>query len=172
MSFLDDLEQWKDFDGTALALGRALGVFSPDTDLRAAKALLWTNSAVGNTLYGLLERLAWLGILECDEEARRYRAAPPRLHPLGAPGDVPALEAGPPPASHIAMSVDASGDFSLEANRAGFRHLARVFEEIANSGLQSGWRCERDPSFKPGAGPGGFSFVLAEAVAPDGEEEP
>ena len=160
MSFLDDLAEWTDFDLAALALGRALGVFAAGTPLQEAKSVLWMNNAVGNTLYGVLERLTWLGILECDEDQRRYRRAPARLHPLSAPDDVPALESGPPRTSHIAMSVDRPDGFWLEANRAGYRFLARVFDEIADSGLESGWHTRRDREFRPSSGSPEFSFKL------------
>jgi hypothetical protein len=157
MAFLDDVKQWTDRDAAALALGRSLGLFSAAMAIGDVKALLLTNDAVGNTLYGLLDRLAWLGILDSDSDgdgdpAGRYRAAPSRLHPLGAAPDVPALEAGPPARAHIAMSLDGGDTFRLEADRAGFRFLGRVFEEIAASGLEPGWQAERDAAFGPAGG--------------------
>ena len=172
MSFLDDVKEWTDLDGAAVALGRALGLFSSTTQLADAKPVLWTNDAVGNSLYGMLERLTGLGALECDEEAQRYRSAPPRLHPLGAPDDVPALEKGPPERSHISMSIDSPDGFRLEANRAGFRFLGRLFEEIANSGLDSGWRFSRDGQFKRSHAEPAFSFTLVEASAGEPAEGP
>jgi hypothetical protein len=181
MAFLDELSQWTDRDAAALALGKALGLFSAATTVGDVKALLYTNDAVGNTLYGLLERLAWLGTLDRDHEsngdgngegngngngngagAERYKAAPSRLHPLGAAPDVPALEAGPPARAHIAMSVDAGDSFRLEADRAGFRFLARVFEEIAASSLEPGWQADRDAAFQPAAARPLFSCRLVD----------
>jgi hypothetical protein len=169
-SFLDELNQWTEFDAAVLALGRALGVFPPTTRVEEARALLATNGAVGSTLTGLLERLTWLGVLECDDEAQRYRSAPQRLHPLGAADDVPTLKAGPPRRAHIAMSIDPAGEFRLEANRVGFRFLARLFEEIANSGLQSGWQFRRDRAFMAGAGVHPFWFALSDPEVDDGNE--
>jgi hypothetical protein len=125
--------------------------------------VLWTNSAAGNTLYGMLERLAWLGVLEHDDEQRRYRSAAPTLHPLGEVADVPALEAGPPERSHLEMSLDSPEGFRLEADRAGFRYLARVFEEVANSGVDSGWRFERDRHFGKSSDSPRFSFNLVDS---------
>lgn len=165
--FLDQVKEWTDVDVAALALGRSIGVFSPDTNLADAKGVLLTNSAAGNTLYGMLERLAWLGVLERDEQARRYRSAGRQLHPLDARDDVPSLAEGPPQRAYISLSLDSPEGFRLDADRAGFRHLARVFDEIADSALESGWRFDRDGEFKPGGGSGpGFSFRLA-----DGEPE-
>jgi len=166
MAFLDDLKEWTDFDAAAWMLGRTLGVFTADTTPAEARAVLWTNGAVGNSLYGMLERLAWLGLLECDDEARRYRAARPTLHPLGAPDDVPALAAGPPARSRIAMSVGSPDGFSLEADRGGYRFLARVFNEIADSGLESGWQFRRDERFACSSGPPEFSFALVDPEPP------
>jgi hypothetical protein len=171
MAFLDDLKEWTEFDVAALALGRALGVFPAGTTLTDAKAVLWTNSAVGNTLYGMLERLAWLGHLECDEEQQRYRAAPQRLHPLGARDDVPALETGPPDRAHISLSLGSVDGFRLEADRAGFRFLARVFDEIANSGLESGWQFHRDGRFKVTSGEPEFSFRLVDSTRDDSADK-
>ncbi|HET6283825.1 MAG TPA: hypothetical protein VFH73_22920 [Polyangia bacterium] len=171
MAFLDDVKEWTEFDVAALALGRALGVFATGTTLTDAKAVLWTNGAVGNTLYGMLERMAWLGHLECDEEQQRYRAAPQRLHPLGAPDDVPALETGPPERAHISMSLGSVNGFRLEADRAGFRFLARVFDEIANSGLESGWQFQRDGSFKVSPAEPEFAFKLVDPTRDDSADK-
>jgi len=170
MSFLDDVAEWTDFDTAARALGRALGLFSPSTALAEARAVLWTNNAVGNTLYGMLDRLAWLGVLECDDEQQRYRRAPARLHPLSAPDDVPALGIGPPRGSHIAMSVDRPDGFWLEANRAGYRFLARVFDEIANSGLESGWHFRRDKGFNASPDVPEFAFKLIDSETDEPKE--
>jgi hypothetical protein len=181
MSLLDDLKEWTDADAAALALGRVLGVFDADTSLASAKATLWTNNAAGNTLYGMLERLARIGVLDWDEEQRRYRAAPPSLHPLSAVDGVPALEGGLPARAHIEMSLASPESFRLQADRAGFRFLARVFDEIADSGLESGWGFRRDERFAPAAGTSAaagasgaagaaeFSFVLVDPDA-DGEK--
>jgi hypothetical protein len=102
-------------------------------------------------------------VLDNDEEAQRCRALPPRLHPLGAVADVPALEAGPPRKAHIAMSLDGGG-FCLEADRAGFRFLGRVFEEIASSSLESGWRFARDGRFRASDEGAPFAFRLVDPV--------
>jgi hypothetical protein len=165
MSFLEELKDWTDCDAAALALGRALGVFSEATQLTDAKAVLWTNGAAGNTLYGMLERLAWLGVLEHDEEQKRYRSASPTLHPLGEVDDVPALAAGPPGRAHLEMSLESPEGFRLEADRPGFRYLARVFEEIASSGVESGWHFERDEHFHRSSGAPHFTFALREPEA-------
>jgi hypothetical protein len=166
MSLQDDLKDWTDADAAALALGRILGVFDSGTSLASARATLWTNNAAGNTLYGMLERLARLGVLEWDEEQRRYRAAPPSLHPLSAVDGVPALDSALPARAHIEMSLPAPDSFRLQADRAGFRYLARVFDEIADSGLDSGWSFQRNERFAPRAGGPEFCFVL---VDPDAE---
>ena len=155
MAFLDDVKDWTEVDGAALALGRALGVFSTTTPLADARAVLWTNGRAGNTLYGMLERLVWLGVLELDEAQQRYRAATPTLHPLSPVDGVPSLDRGPPRGSRVRIATDATGGAQLEADRAGFRFLARVFDEIASSGLDSGWQIQRDVELQPGgAGPG------------------
>jgi hypothetical protein len=154
-SLLQQLGDWTDLDAAALALGRALGVFDTATTLADVKAVLWTNSAAGNTLYGMLERLAWLGVLEVDEargSSPRYRAASAGLHALSEVADVPALEAGAPRGANIRVAADADASLRLEADRAGFRHLARVFDEIASSGLEPGWQAARDERFGPGRG--------------------
>jgi hypothetical protein len=158
MAFLDDVKDWTEVDGAALALGRALGVFSLTTPLADARAVLWTNGRAGNTLYGMLERLVWLGVLELDETQQRYRAATPTLHPLSPVDGVPSLDRGPPRGSRIRIVTDAAGGAQLEADRAGFRFLARVFDEIASSGLDSGWQ--------GGAGPG----VSIRLIEPGGDE--
>jgi hypothetical protein len=172
MSFLDDVKEWTDVDVAALVLGRALGLFSLADGLTEAKAILWTNSAAGQTLYGLLERLCWLGVLERDEAPVRYRSARPRLHALDPTDDVPALEAGPPPRAHVALAVDGAGAFQLSADRAGFRYLAQVFEEIANSGLEPGWRTDRDPAFRPATDAPALSLALVDPGAEDPGDKP
>jgi hypothetical protein len=139
MAFVDDLKGWTDFDAAAAALGKTLGIFPADSTLADVKAVLWTNSAAGNSLYGMLERLAWLGVLERDDEAQRYRAAHASLHPLGERDDVPSLAAGPPPRAQISVSGEDPDGVSVAADRAGYRYLARVFDEIASSALASGW---------------------------------
>jgi hypothetical protein len=136
MAFVDELTDWTDYDGAAAALGRTLGVFPDGSTLADVKAVLWTNSAAGNSLYGMLARLAWLGVLEHDEEAQRYRAAHATLHPLGERDDVPSLAAGPPSAAQIHLGSEPDG-VCLTADRAGYRYLARVFDEIANSAADS-----------------------------------
>jgi hypothetical protein len=166
-TLLDDLKDWTDADAAALALGRSLGVFAADTSLVDAKAVLWTNDAAGNTLYGMLERLAWLGVLERDDEQQRYRAAIPNLHALSDNADVPALESGPPKRCNIRLSLDAPEGFRLEADRPGFRYLGRVFDEIAGSGVESGWTTRRDEHFGPAAETAAFSFTL---IDPDSDE--
>ena len=164
MAFLDDVKDWTEVDGAALALGRALGVFAPTTSLADARAVLWTNGRAGNTLYGMLERLVWLGVLEQDEAQQRYRAASATLHPLSPVDGVPSLDRGAPAASRLRITTDAAGGAQLEADRAGFRFLARVFDEIAGSGLDSGWHIKRDAELGPaGAGPG----VSIRLVDPD-----
>jgi hypothetical protein len=168
MALTDDLKDWTDADAAVLALGRALGVFDGGTTVTDAKAVLWTNDAAGNTLYGMLERLVWLGVLERDDEQQRYRAATPTLHPLSAVADVPALEAGAPARSHIRLSLDSPEGFTLEADRAGFRYLARVFDEVASSGLEPGWQFRRDPSFGESVTTPDFRFQLVDP----GSDEP
>jgi hypothetical protein len=165
MAFVDDVKHWTDLDAAAAALGRALGIFPPDSKLSDVKAVLWTNSAAGNSLYGMLERLCWLGVLEQDDGGARYRAAPARLHPLGERDDVPALAAGPPPRAQINLSVEEPEGVCLAADRAGYRYLARVFDEIASSALESGWQSRRDQAFGPGASPTGISLVLVDPEA-------
>jgi hypothetical protein len=155
MTFLDDIKDWTEIDGAALALGRALGVFSAATTRSDARAVLEINNAAGNTLTGMLERLVWLGLLELDEAQQRYRAATPTLHPLSPVDGVPSLDRGPPRGARIRIATDATGGAQLEADRAGFRFLARVFDEIAGSGLDSGWQVRRDDDLQPaGTDPG------------------
>ena len=125
-------------------------MFSATTPLADARAVLWTNGAAGNTLYGMLERLVWLGVLELDDQ-QRYRAATPTLHPLSPVDGVPSLDRGPPRGSRVHVVTDAAGGVQLEADRAGFRFLARVFDEIAGSGLDSGWQIRATPISSQGA---------------------
>lgn len=176
MSLADDLKNWTDTDAAVLALGRSLGVFDATTTAADVKAILWTNSAAGNTLYGMLERLAWLGVLEFDDEQRRYRAATPQLHPLSDVADVPTLEAPAGQRGQIRMAVDGGDGFSLEADRAGFRHLARVFDEIASSGLGSGWSFQCDDRFGAAtAAPdhaAAFTFRLIDPNADEPTDDP
>jgi hypothetical protein len=171
MPLLDHLKEWTDLDAAAFALGQVLGVFPTTTRLTDAQAVLSTNGAVSGSLAGMLERLTWLGVLECDDESQRYRSARARMHPLGAADDVPALAAGPPRRSHIAMSVDSRGEFRLEANRVGFRFLARLFDEVANSGLESGWSFRRDGAFAAAGDAPAFSFTLSDPDVEDPTEE-
>jgi len=167
MALLEDLKDWTETDAAALALGRALGLFDAGTTLTDARAVLWTNNAAGSTLYGMLERLAWLGVLEHDEQEQRYRAAQPSLHPLSNVDHLPALEAGPPARAHLRMSLQEPEGLSLEADRAGFRYLARLFDEIASSGLESGWRARRDQHFRPAQGTPAFSITLVDPGSDD-----
>lgn len=167
MSLVDDLKDWTETDVAVLRLGRALGVFDAATTLADVKAVLLTNSAAGNTLYGMLDRLAWLGVLEFDEEQQRYRAAKPTLHPLTDVVDVPALAVGPPPRAYLHLAIEGGG-FCLEADRAGFRHLAKLFDDIANSGVDSGWEFRRGARFEPHAESPDFTFRLVDP----GAEEP
>ncbi|HEY0708894.1 MAG TPA: hypothetical protein VGG33_18945 [Polyangia bacterium] len=167
MSLADDLKAWTETDAAVLVLGRALGVFDATTTLADVKAVLWTNSAAGNTLYGMLDRLAWLGVLEFDEEQQRYRVAKPTLHPLTDVADVPALVAGPPARSYVRLAVE-GGAFRLEADRAGYRYLAKLFDDIANSGVDSGWEFRRGARFEPHAESPDFTFRLVDP----GAEEP
>jgi hypothetical protein len=159
MSLADDLKEWTETDAAVLALGRVLGVFDEGTTLADVKAVLWTNSAAGNTLYGMLDRLAWLGVLEFDDEQQRYRAAKPTLHPLTDVADVPALVAGPPPRAYLQLAID-GGAFRLDADRAGFRYLGKLFDDVANSGVESGWSFQRGPGFEPNAESPDFTFRL------------
>jgi hypothetical protein len=168
MALLEDLKDWTETDAAALALGRALGVFDAGTTLTDARAVLWTNNAAGSALYGMLERLAWLGVLEQDEQEQRYRAARPSLHPLSNVDHLPALAAGPPARAHLQVSLDGAEGVSLEADRAGFRYLARVFDEIAASGLEGGWRTRRDQHFRPAQAAPGISVALVDP----GSDEP
>jgi hypothetical protein len=147
MAFVDDMKDWTDLDAAAAALGRTLGIFPADSKLSDVKAVLWTNSAAGNSLYGMLERLCWLGVLEQDGD--RYRSAHARLHPLGERD----------------VSVDDPEGVCLAADRAGYRYLARVFDEIASSALESGWQSRRDQGFGPGASATGISLVLVDPEA-------
>ncbi len=164
MAFLDELKDWTEVDGAALALGRALGVFSASTPLADARAVLWTNGTAGNTLYGMLDRLVWLGALEQDEQ-QRYRAATPSLHPLSPVDGVPSLDRGPPRGSRVHASTDASGGVQLEGDRPGFRFLARVFDEIAGSGLDSGWQIRCNADFQPGRDDAGITIRLIDPGA-------
>jgi hypothetical protein len=165
MAFLDELKDWTEVDAAALALGRALGVFSASTPLADARAVLWTNGIAGNTLYGMLDRLVWLGVLELDEPQQRYRAATPTLHPLSPVDGAPSLDRGPPRGSRVHVSTDASGEVLLEGDRAGFRFLARAFDEIAGSGLDSGWQARRDADFQPGRDGAGITVRLVDPGA-------
>jgi hypothetical protein len=171
MSLTDELKEWTDADTAALALGRALGLFAAGATSADARALLLTNSAAGNTVSGTLDRLVWLGVLERDDDERRYRSAPSHLHPLGSADDVPSLEAGPPPRAFISMAVDGRGEFTLAADRTGFRFLSRLFEEIANSGLDPGWTFDRGGSFAPASSGPRFSFKLVDAAAEEPSEK-
>jgi hypothetical protein len=119
MAFLDELKGWTETDAAALALGRALGVFSAATLLTDARAVLWTNGTAGNTLYGMLERLVWLGVLEVDETGQRYRGAAATLHPLSPVDGVPSLDSGPPPGSRIHVATDAAGGTCWRATGPG-----------------------------------------------------
>ena len=166
MSLVEDLKDWTETDAAVLALGRSLGVFDAETTLAEVQAVLWTNNAAGNTLYGMLERLAWLGVLEYDDEQQRYRGATPKLHPLSDVADVPALEGGPA-RCQIRMAVDGPDCFSLEADRAGYRYLARVFDEVANSGLASGWEFRTGARFNPTSDTPNFAFRLVDPNAED-----
>jgi len=169
MAFVDELTEWTDYDGAAAALGRTLGIFPTGSTLADVKAVLWTNSAAGNSLYGMLDRLAWLGVLEHDEEARRYRAAHATLHPLGARDDVPSLAAGPPPAAQLQLGSQPDG-VCLTADRAGYRYLARVFDEIANSAADSQ---RAKTSFAcPTVGAGTDAALSLVLVDPEAEPEP
>jgi hypothetical protein len=165
MAFVDELKEWTDLDAAAAALGRTLGIFPAESKTAEVKAVLWTNSAAGNSLFGMLERLAWMGVLERDDEGLRYRAAHATLHPLGERDDVPALVAGPPPRAQINLAAEPPDGFRLAADRAGYRYLARVFDEIASSALESGWQSKRDQAFRDGGVPA-LSLVL---VDPEGE---
>lgn len=169
MTLLDDLKDWTELDAAALALGRAMGVFSTSTPLADARAVLWTNGAAGNTLYGMLDRLVWLGVLELDEAQQRYRAATATLHPLSPVDGVPSLDRGAPRGSRIQITADASGGVLLEADRAGFRYLARVLDEIAGSGLEGGWQVRRNAELQSaGAAPG----IAIRLIDPGADEPP
>jgi hypothetical protein len=170
MPFLDELKEWTQADLAAAALGRALGVFDASVTLTDVKAVLWTNNAAGNTLYGMLERLARLGVLEHDEAEQRYRAARPNLHPLTEVDHVPALAAGPPARASLHLAVEPPESFRLEADRAGFRYLARVFDEIADSGLDDGWQFERDGRFRPNPDGAAFTFKLVDPTVDDADD--
>jgi hypothetical protein len=135
MAFVDELTDWTERDAAAAALGRTLGIFTAESTTADVTAVLWTNGAAGHALYGILERLAWLGVLERDEEGERFRAAHATLHPLGERDDVPSLVAGPPPRAQIDLTPEPPGGLCLAADRAGYRYLARVFDEIASSPL-------------------------------------
>ena len=147
--------------------------FSAGSTLADVKAVLWTNGAAGNSLYGMLDRLAWLGVLEHDEETRRYRAAHETLHPLGERDDVPSLAAGPPPAAQLRLGSEPDG-VCLTADRAGYRYLARVFDEIANSaadshGGKTSFACPTASGAAVGGADAALSLVL---VDPEAEPEP
>jgi hypothetical protein len=163
MAFVDDLTEWTDFDAAAAALGRALGIFPAASTLADVKAVLWTNSAAGNSLYGMLERLAWLGVLERDDEAQRYRAAHATLHPLGERDDVPSLAAGPPARAQIDVAVEEPARVCITADRTGYRYLARVFDEIASSALESGWQSPHDQASHGAGAALGLSLALVDA---------
>ena len=165
MAFLDEMKDWTEIDAAALALGRALGLFSATTPLADARAVLWTNGAAGNTLYGMLERLTWLGVLELDETQQRYRAATPTLHPLSPVDGAPSLDRGPPAGCRLQMSPDAPDGVVLESDRAGFRFLARVFDEIAGSGLDNGWQVRRNADLQPGRDGPGVTIRLVDSGA-------
>jgi hypothetical protein len=166
MALADELKEWTETDTAVMALGRALGVFDAATTLADVKAIIWTNSAAGNTLYGMLDRLAWLGVLEFDEEQQRYRSAKPKLHPLTDVADVPALVAGPPERAYLRVASEA-GSLTLEADRAGCRYLARLFDDVANSGVDNGWSFSRGANFQPDSDAADFRFRL---VDPSNEE--
>jgi hypothetical protein len=63
------LADWTDFDGSAHALARCLGVMPPHLQLKDAKWVYWSENSLGTMLHSTLERLVELGVREQREES-------------------------------------------------------------------------------------------------------
>lgn len=74
-SLREALGEWCDWDGAAFALAVCLGLIEgrPGAFGRA-KHVFWSDHPVGNVLYGMLDQLVSVGVLEVREEPdRQYR---------------------------------------------------------------------------------------------------
>lgn len=69
----DSLHDWTDIEVAAYWLSQSLGLMSPDVGSKA-KHVFWSNNPVGNTLYGILHKLAEIHVLEYrDEPDHQFR---------------------------------------------------------------------------------------------------
>jgi hypothetical protein len=68
------LADWTDFDASAHALAQCLGIMPSQQEMKEAKWVYWSENPLGTMLYGTLERLVELGVLEKrDEPDLQYR---------------------------------------------------------------------------------------------------
>jgi hypothetical protein len=71
---LDGLNEWRDFDGTLLVLGKSIGIFGDKVDsIMDVKPILWSNNPVGNCLYDILNKLIILGYILHDKEEDKFK---------------------------------------------------------------------------------------------------
>jgi hypothetical protein len=78
-SFPEVLRDWLDWDSTAYRLAITLGLMKHEPGLfqGPAKHVFWSNNPVGNMLYGMLDQMVAVGILEKrDEPDIQYRWNP------------------------------------------------------------------------------------------------
>ena len=77
-SLKEALQEWRDYDAAAFALGSALGLWDSAFSTFAVdvKHVLWSRHEVGDELYSVLASLSRLGILLDDSENQRYRWNP------------------------------------------------------------------------------------------------
>jgi hypothetical protein len=72
----EDLKDWQDIDAAGFILACDIGLMKKGDFQVKAKHVFWSNNAIGNVLYDILDKLVEIGVLENDTEELRYRWNP------------------------------------------------------------------------------------------------
>ncbi len=67
------LADWQDADIASYYLAAALGLINDPDPWGGRKDIFWTNNPISIGLYDQLRQLAVIGVLEFDEETKRFR---------------------------------------------------------------------------------------------------
>lgn len=73
ISLREFLKDAKDFDVTMHYLGVLLGVFPVDSKMSDFKHVFWSNNLLGNRLLNIIDRIAYAGFLEYNDETLQYK---------------------------------------------------------------------------------------------------
>ena len=76
MNLRELLEDWEDQDISAYYLACCLGLIAYDPTFkvfREAKYIFWSKNATSSFLYGMLEKMVEINLLEFDDNETQYR---------------------------------------------------------------------------------------------------